>query len=115
MGQAKIRKKNGTAQIDAAKLQDDIRPLITTADDGTIQIALVNLNGRPSSIYRYSSRSGKLEKEEKAPMEWIGSINVSPSLEHRAWATMKSFFKDLTIPTEPKELEQFIAARGKKL
>jgi ribosomal protein S18 acetylase RimI-like enzyme len=119
MGQAKIRKKNGTypspaqiAQMDAATLQDDIRPLITTADDGTIQITLVNLNGRPSNSYWYSSRSGKLEKKENVPMEWIGGINVSPNLQHRMWATMKNFFEELNIPTEPKKLEQFIAARG---
>jgi hypothetical protein len=92
---------------------DDIRTLIGTDDDGTIQITLVNLNGRPSSIYRYSTKTGKLEKNGRYPVEWIGQIAISPNLRHRAWVPIANIFQGWGIPTELKQLEQFIKTRGK--
>jgi hypothetical protein len=111
--QVKIRKKESNDRKSELK-PEDIRPLIVTAQDGTIQIEIVNLSGQSSDTYRYSSRSGKLEKNGTCPVEWIGGINISPNFTHRAWATMANLFESFKIPIEPKELKQFIKARGKE-
>jgi GNAT superfamily N-acetyltransferase len=107
-----LQKKKKTGR--ASKL-DDFRVLNIPDKDGTIMITIVNMNGRPSSSYWYSSASGKLEKGDNLPVEWVGTITVSPNYQHRLWATAKNIFKSFGIPVEAKELEQFITARGDRL
>jgi hypothetical protein len=122
MGQAKNRKKNGTgeqtAQTEEKRIQKttepDIRPVITT-QNGTIIVTLANVNSGPSDTYRYSTITGKLEKNDEVfPVEWIGSLNISPNMMHRAWIPMKNIFQGWNIPTEPKELKRFIRKRGEE-
>src|SRR5258708_10967031 len=111
MGEATRRKVLGLGP--RAQKPEDLKVVIKTEDDGTFMIEILNLNGAPSSAYYYSTDSGKLEEIYKAPMEWIGRINISPSFPHRVWATTANLLQSWNIPTEPKELKRFIKARGK--
>jgi hypothetical protein len=83
-------------------------------EDGSTSIMLINLDGPPSNIFRYSSRTGKLEEADECPVEWLGSITVSPNFAHRLWFPIKSFCADVSIPTGIPELEKFIQNRGDK-